>query len=213
MVVVQICEQFVTMTQVVPNEEKLKERECEEEEESEEDVQWQGEVADCEAEYETFVGEDIASNVGRDEGEGSQKRSSNASATSPAKLFEAPALSLMKASHAPKKTFIRCIDLMVASKKKNQLSKLNGRSKVSSGGRSSSHRRLDSLLMDDCELAKDRQPDPPSNEGKLVPPKLTEHSQEVHWRVHIINRVDVRKFVLYLSKEVCVHYFIYLDRI
>lgn len=155
------------MIQVVPHEEKLglsKERECEEERE---DVQWQGEVADCcEAEFETFVGEDIASNEGE-----SQKRSSNASATSPAKLFEAPVLSLMKASHAPKKTFIRCIDLMVASKKKNQLSKLNGHSKISSGGRCS-HRRLDSLLMDGCELAKDYQPDPPSNEGKLVPPIL-----------------------------------------
>jgi len=151
------------------------------------DVQWQSEVADCEAEYETFVEntdvhgcEEDTSNASREvptsEKEESQKRITSPSRISnpevKAKLSEAPVLSLMKTPQAPKKTFIRCIDLVVASKKKNQLSKVNGR-KIC--GVRYSFRRVDcskSLLTDDCGLDRDCQFDPQVNQGTLVTSKV-----------------------------------------
>ena len=112
------------------------------------DTQWQQEVADYEAEYETFVektedvglhnnldAEEYTSIVNREvptsgchSEEDAQKRSpSSVSTQEKAKLSEAPILSLAKTPPATKKTFIRCIELVVATKKKNQLANINGR--------------------------------------------------------------------------------------
>ncbi|KAG0624113.1 hypothetical protein M758_3G225300 [Ceratodon purpureus] len=126
------------------------------------DAQWQREVADYEAEYETFVEntedsgihdnldtEEYTSTVNREvptsgshSEEDAQKRSpSSVSTQEKARLSEAPVLSLAKTPPATKKTFIRCIELVVATKKKIQLSKINGR-KANPGG-PYAYRRVD----------------------------------------------------------------------
>jgi hypothetical protein len=123
------------------------------------DAQWQREVADYEAEYETFVEntEDVGlhGNLDTEEytsivnkeapshsEEDAQKRSpSSVSTQEKARLSEAPVLSLAKTPPATKKTFIRCIELVVATKKKNQQSKTNGRNANSGGGYS--YRKVD----------------------------------------------------------------------
>lgn len=169
---------------VAPHEAKLgdqaqpRTRECQEGV----DVQWQSEVADCEAEYETFVentdvglhdSDEDTSNVKREvltSEEEEQKRSSPSSVSTleaKAKLSEAPVLSLMKTPQTPKKTFIRCIDLVVATKKKNQLSKINGRKP---SGVRYSYRRIDcskSPGTNSYGLHKDCQIKPQINEGEL----------------------------------------------
>lgn len=126
------------------------------------DEQWQREVADYEAEYETFVEntedvglhdnletEEYTSVVNREvptsgshSEEDAQKRSpSSVSTQERTRLSEAPVLSLAKTPPATKKTFIRCIELVVATKKKNQLSKINGRKANSGSGYS--YKRVD----------------------------------------------------------------------
>lgn len=129
------------------------------------DTQWQKEVGDYEAEYETFVentsdvglqhdnldSEEYTSVVNREEqtsvhseedhGPKLRRPSSCISTQEKAKLAEVPVVSLTKQPlQATRKTFIRCIELVVAPKKKNQLSKLNGRK--ASGMGYSSHRRV-----------------------------------------------------------------------
>lgn len=183
------------------------------------DVPWQREVADCEAEYETFVEttdvggfEEETSNVSREVatsvGEESQKRSSSIASriSTPdvkAKLSEAPVLSLMKTPQAPRKTFIRCIDLVVATKKKSQLSKLNGRK---TSGVRYSYRRVDcskSPLMgsyapeEDCLVEPQVDEDVPENTKEESFPKPTTNEITEPDPSSTLTRMEIQDSVLH----------------
>ncbi|XP_024363562.1 uncharacterized protein [Physcomitrium patens] len=115
------------------------------------DAQCQREVADYKAEYATFVentavrlhknseNEDYTSIINL------QALTSGArSKVNELKLSEAPLVWLSKPSSQPaKKTYIKCVELVMAMKKKNRLCKLNGRKAFGDGY---SYRRMDCLV-------------------------------------------------------------------
>lgn len=138
-------------------------------------AQWQKEVGDYEAEYETFVentdvgvhntldSQEYTSVVNREaltslhssEEDGPKRSPSNCmvSTQEKARHSEVPVVSLTKPPPpTTKKTFIRCIELVVATKKKNQFSEINGCKACGIIGYKSHRRVLECSERPSCDV-------------------------------------------------------------